>query len=224
LRNLLCLLIGLLGTLYGTTQELVKVQDLGLWTGLKLEKEVREDFTLHLAPEVRINESVSQLDQLFSELGAEYKINKNFQLQGDGRYIINYKPDRTYSQDLRYNFDIQYKGQFKERFAFKYRVRFQRRHKNFFHPVGGGSDAAFRHRVAVDFQMNDLHRLQLSGEMFREISLHENPHFEKFRLQFADDLSTSLGTFEWAVAMERELDTVAPLTYYILRLYYTIPL
>lgn len=222
--RILVLLIGLLGGLSGAAQELVKVQDLGLWTGVKLEKVFKEDFTVHLSPEFRFNESISELDQLFSELGAEYKVNRNFQFQGAGRYIINYKPDRTYSQDLRYNFDIQYKGQFKERFAFKYRLRFQRRHENYFHPIGGGSEAAFRHRAALDYTLNDRHRFQFSAELFREIELHENPHFEKYRLQLSDDFISPLGEIEWAVGFDREIDTSTPLTYYFLRLYYTIPL
>lgn len=67
-------------------QQYKVISDLGLWTERKITKFFLKDFSLGASQQFRLNEDFSEPDDLISEIGVGYKINKNFSLGANGRY------------------------------------------------------------------------------------------------------------------------------------------
>ncbi len=100
------------------------VSDAKLWTGLSISKKV-DDFEFSFSEEVRMDENVSHIDKVFSEIGAQYKITK-------GLYAaINYRFNRdndyeTVNYDIRHRIDLglTYKHKLNDfRFAFRTKIQ-----------------------------------------------------------------------------------------------------
>ncbi len=205
-------------------QELVKTQDLGLWIGAEITKELKKNYTFSLSQEIRFYESVSELDKSITQIALDYKINKKFKLSGGMRYAFNSKEDKTISQDFRYHGDLVYKIKFNKDFKLKYRLRFQTRYPNLFLKSRKGSDSDFRHRIALDYELNKKHELGFSAEVWREFELYEKPHFGKVRLLLSDEIDWYNQEITLFGGFEKDIDESTPLTYYIIGLAYKFEL
>ena len=91
-------------------QETKIVRDLGLWTGVAVEKTVKKKWTFSIKQEVRLKNDISELNKYFTQAGINYRINKNFSLEGDYRYIQDKNAEGRFETRGRYNFDFRYKG------------------------------------------------------------------------------------------------------------------
>ncbi len=100
------------------------VSDAKLWTGLSVTKKIN-DFEFSLNEEIRMDENISHIDKVFSEVGVQYKMIK-------GLYIaVNYRFGRdndyeTVNYNIRHRIDlgITYKYKLNDfRFAFRTKVQ-----------------------------------------------------------------------------------------------------
>jgi len=201
--------------LFSNSQGIIKTQDLGLWIGINGDYKFKNNYKLLFSQEVRFFESVSELEKSISEIGLAYKINKNFKLQGNLRYVFDKKKNKIFEKNLRYNIDLRYKWDINKRFDFKYRLRFQTRYNNFLLVNKNGTKSDFRHKITLDYKLNKKHELNLSGEIWREFEQYELPHFGKFRFVFSDEIDTKIGDFNLFFGLERDIDSKPNLNYYI---------
>ena len=201
-------------------QEIVKTQDLGLWLSGEFSKQFKEDYSFSASQEVRLYESITELDKSITQLSIDYKINKKFKISGGIRYAFNAKEDKTISQDFRYHGDFGYKLKFNKDFSMKYRLRFQTRYPNLFLPTRKGSDSDFRHRHSFDFDLNKKHELGFSAEIWREFELYEKPHFGKIRLLPSDEMEWNKQKINVFGGFEKDIDESTPMTYYIVGIAY----
>ncbi|MGB1018918.1 MAG: DUF2490 domain-containing protein, partial [Chitinophagales bacterium] len=61
-------------------QQLVKTFDSGIWTGLKIDYKLKNNFKLVFIQDLRLSDNFSKLNKVNTDLGVQYKINKNFKL------------------------------------------------------------------------------------------------------------------------------------------------
>jgi hypothetical protein len=108
--------------------------ELGLWTGVNLEKRLSRSFALHLNGQLRYSENVTVRRAMLGEVGLSYKLVKHLELTGyyrytarrkfdEDTYAYSYKPYHRFYADLSYDRKV---GPFK----LDYRLRYQNQFKD----------------------------------------------------------------------------------------------
>ncbi len=211
----------LFSTLSVSAQEIKKTQDAGLWIGVSAVHDFNERYEFTASQDLRLFESLTQLDKLITDFGLVYEIDKNFKLGGNLRYSLNKKNDGDFSHDFRYNLDLRFKSKLSKRVKFKYRLRFQSTYQNFFLKENDGLKSNFRNRIRLDYKLNKKHTFYISSELFREVIAFKKPNFNQLRMLIGDKFKTSIGKFDCSLAYERELGSENPLNFFFARVYYT---
>lgn len=85
------------------------VSDAKLWTAVSVKKKV-EKFTFFAGEEFRLDENFSHIDKVFTELGAEYEVFKDFEIGFAYRLSRdNDYSERSYDMKQRIDFSFGYK-------------------------------------------------------------------------------------------------------------------
>lgn len=214
------LLTGFSGFLSG--QETKVVQDIGLWTGVEVEKEFLKDWRVSLKQEFRFETNMSELDNYFTQGGLRYQVNRNFAFEAKYRYTRNKKKDDTFENKSRYSLDINYKGKI-DFISVYYRLRYQKgvESMNLFDPREP-YHKFIRHRVNIRY--NDFKKIEpyLSSEFFQLFEMYEYSKWIGYRLLGGIIYEPGdWGEFRLAYGFERELNSTYPYLGYVLRLNYT---
>ncbi|MGB0886367.1 MAG: DUF2490 domain-containing protein, partial [Chitinophagales bacterium] len=218
---LFCLLLGCAFQLQA--QQLVKTFDSGLWTGLKIDYKLKNNFKLVFMQDLRLSDNFSKLNKVNTDLGVQYKINKNFKLATNIRYSYNLRKLNLYSHDLRMNYDLGLKIKIVENLKLRYRLRFQHAYITEFNFSGygyNGIESNLRNKLQFDYSIED-HQIYLNAELFREMKPSRLAFFNQMRFILGSKWKNKLGEFNYALAYERELGKANPLNYVFLKLYYT---
>ena len=208
-----------------SAQDTKVVRDLGLWTGVEIEKEVKDDWTFSLKQELRLKTNMSEVNNYFSQAGVRYKINRNFALEAKYRFTRNRKQDLSYENRSRYSLDLRYRGRL-DFLRFDYRLRYQKEvdGMGLFDPEAP-YEKYVRNRISVRY--TDFKKIEpyLSGEFFQLFQRYETPRFHYMRLEAGTRIETGdLGEFKVAWGFNREFQAVQPATFFIVRVNYTFEL
>jgi hypothetical protein len=102
--------------------------DNGLWTSIQVEKEFSKRWSVSLEEELRLKENYSQVDRLFTELVASYKLIPGFKVSLGYRFSEKVDFEKYFANDLRFEHrwlgEIQYKYKYKL-FTFFYKTRIE---------------------------------------------------------------------------------------------------
>lgn len=224
MKKLLLNILFLIAWVNLSAQEIKKTRDLGLWMGASIEYKFKDDYLLTFSQDLRLFESLSEIDKYITDLGLEYKIDKNFKFGANLRYFLNKRNNKTISQDWRYNLDLKFRAKLRTKFRLKYRLRFQSNYQDAPAVIYRGVKSNLRNKIAINYAVNDNNLAYLSSELFREIVAYRKPYFNKMRLLIGDKLQTKLGEFDTSLGYERELNSDYPLNYFFARVYYTFKL
>lgn len=207
-------------------QESKVTSDLGLWTEIKLEKEFLKDFKFALSQHLRLHENITGFDNYIAEAGLLYTINKNFELGANGRYTRNKKYNGLLENNYRYDFDFRFEAKLSQRLKLFNRLRYQKEFygSGVFYEEINYYETAFRNKLKIRWNLNDIHRFYGAGEIFRITKKSREPYFNQFRFWLGDDLDSSLGKFDLAFGIEHQLNNENPYTYYIFKIQYEIEL
>lgn len=203
-------------------QETKVVRDLNLWTGVEIEKSLLDDFTISLKQEVRFKRDISELNNVFSQLGVSYNLNKNFSLSGKYRYILNRKSGGDLVNQSRYSLNLMYKGKL-DYISIYYRLRYQKEVESM-HLLKPNEpfEKYFRHRISVRYTDFDMIKPYISAEIFQLNTMVDFPMYNQLRLLGGVKISPKkIGSFNLSWGLERELNNILPYTYYITKLNYT---
>lgn len=203
-------------------QETKVVRDLGLWTGVEIEKSFMKDWMFSLKQEIRLKKDVSEINNYFTQAGIRYRINRNFSLEAKYRFTRNRKSDESYETRSRYSFDLRYKGKL-DFISVYYRLRYQKE-------VEGMNlldsrepyEKYLRNRLSIRY--NDFKKIEpyLSGEIFQLFELYQFPRYDYMRLLAGIRYKPGkIGEFNVAYGFNHELNTTLPATGYIIRVNYT---
>jgi hypothetical protein len=109
--------------------------DNGLWTSIQVEKEFSKRWSVSLEEEVRLKENYSQIDRLFTELEASYKLIRGLKVSLGYRFVEKVDFEKYYANDLRFEHrwlcEIQYKYRYRL-VTFLYKTRIESEMKNIY--------------------------------------------------------------------------------------------
>jgi hypothetical protein len=88
---------------------LAQINDAGLWLSVNIEKKINPAFSICFTEEMRMYENITEVGQVYSDLGLEYRFAKKFKVSGHYRFIQQKRLDDTYENRHRYYFDLSYK-------------------------------------------------------------------------------------------------------------------
>lgn len=203
-------------------QETKVVRDLKVWTGAAIEKSFGSDWKISLEEEVRLQKDASEIGEYFTEMGVEYRVDRNISLATAYRYSRNRKKNDTFENRSRFNVDLNYEGN-TYFFSVRARVRYQKE-------IEGMKllDLTIPYekylRSRIEFRYNRLGRVDpyVQGELFQLYEMFEYPVFDKYRLMAGVRLDAGrYGDINIRYGIIRELNSYMPYTYYLLKLKYT---
>ncbi|MDF1572698.1 MAG: DUF2490 domain-containing protein [Bacteroidales bacterium] len=216
------LLFMLLFSSQATGQETKVIRDLKVWTGAGIEKSFGKDWKISLEEEFRFQENATQVGEYFTELGVEYRVDRNISLEAGYRYARNRKKNDSFEVRSRYNIDLNYEGN-TYYFSLRARVRYTKEIEGLqmLNPIIP-YEKYFRTRLEVRY--NRLGRVEpyLIGEIFQLYEMFEYPEYDKFRLMGGVRLDAGKpGDINIEYGVIRELNIAIPFTYYLLKINYT---
>jgi len=156
--------------------------DLEMWNSLGVEKSLlNKKLKLGFNQEFRFDQSISHLNNHFSELQIEFNLLKALQLGYGYRYIYKNKDEEGYDKRQRFQFDLSY-NQKTSRLKMSYRIRYQERRlipEQFSDQAV--SKMRFRVKSSYNLKNNKINPF-LAGELFYLPERNENSGFEKLRI------------------------------------------
>ena len=202
-------------------QETKVVKDFELWSGVEIEKSIKKDWNIHFKEEIRLQKDASQINTIFSQLGIDYRINKNFSLEGRYRYIKNQNKLGIYEDHSRYSLGIDYKGALRN-FSIKYRLRYQKKVESLkLLDNNELFEKNVRNRITVEYKRFKNIKPFISAELFQLHQLYETPKFDFIRYQAGLSYDVGpIGKFKVSYGIERELEDALPFTNFILSINY----
>jgi len=223
IRPRLFLLFSLLSIGFSAAaQEYKVVQDLHLWSGIKLEKRLDGNWSLFVAEEIRLKHNISEINKHFTETGLRYRINKNFALEGQYRITRDKKKNGIYETLTRYAFDLRYKGKL-DFITIYYRLRYQKEVEEW---NLLDSDIPYekylRNRISVRY--NQFHKIKpyLSAEIFQLFEPDQIARYENIRIFGGVKYNHfRAGEINLAFGFNHEINVIQPAMIYLLKLNYT---
>ncbi len=221
-KLLVCSLVLLFGSVNLLNAQQVYIsKDLGAWTGLSIEKSFANDLSLKFEEEVRMYHNMTEFDQLNSTLELEYDINKSFDIGTEFRYSFDQTRDKDKRSNLRYAAYIQYKIEPLADFEITYRLKYQQEYENFqFPPTNKTIETDWRHRLKLQYEKVENHKIYLSAEYFKRHDLFREPFNHKYRLLLGDEFHFGPGDLDIALGYEQELDHSLPISLAFVKLNY----
>lgn len=209
-------------TIPAAGQEVKVVQDMRLWTGLKIEKSLGDNLTLFIVEEVRFRHNISEIASYFTEAGLRYRINKNFALEGQYRVTKDRQKDHSYRWLSRYSLDLRYKGRVKF-LSVRYRLRYQKEIEDW--NIFDQSllyEKYLRHRLMIRYENLRMLKPYISGELFQLFEPGAIADLEYFRLILGTRFSLGeIGELNLGMGLNREITDIQPAMIYMIKVNYT---
>jgi hypothetical protein len=208
MRNLCCKVIFPLFMVLLSTQVFAQWNDAQLWTSVNLEKKIIKGFTVSLSEEVRFSENITEVGIFFTDIGLNYKINKNWRISGNYRFTNKIQLDNSYSKRHRYYFDLSYRKKFYQ-FTLLARTRFQSQYADVNSSETGHLPEYYsRNKLTLKYSITKNISPYLSAEAFIPLN---NPNVKGI-----DNMRYSLGA-EWEFVKNSTLDV-----YYMIQQEYQV--
>jgi hypothetical protein len=201
-------------------------KDLETWSSIQLNYKMNKKWKFGLQQQLRLKNNSSETDQYFTQLTADYKLNKDFTLGGGMRYIKS--NDNTgniqgYEDHFRYHFDLAYKHKI-DQFSLKYRVRFQNKNElGISESDGDYAKKTLRFKTSIGYDIKKWKfDPKFAAEIFHRTEEGEDSQFSKYRLTLGTDYSLKkYGKIGLYYRIEKELNESLPKTTSIIGLKYS---
>ncbi len=196
-----------------------QVNDAGLWTSVSVEKKLSSRITAGLSQEFRFNENISELGTFFTELGAEYKINKYLDISAGYRFINKRRLDDSYSKRHRYLVNVTARRKFNN-LSVAFRTRFQSQYSDVYSSDEGSiPDNYVRTKLTLKYDLNRKYNPVISGESFFHVNRPDGLLMDGYRLSAGIEYDFSKkSSVEIAYLLDREIQVNKPWTNYIIAL------
>lgn len=147
--------------------------DLGLWTGIGVEKKISKSFSVNLNTQVRFTDNVSILRAYLAEAGVTYKLTKHWDVSVYYRYIgrrkkndeetgYYYRPYHRFYADAAYDHKVW-------KLKFAYRLRYQNQFKDD-NETGLEADGSYlRNKFELSIPNKSRFTPYVSTDLFYEI-------------------------------------------------------
>lgn len=148
--------------------------DIGLWSGVGVEKKINKAFSVNLNAQTRFTDNVSIMRVFLGEVGVSYKLNKHWEVSGYYRYIgrrkktddktgYYYRPYHRFYADLAYDHKLW-------KLKFDYRLRYQNQFKDDTSTDGLEPDKSYlRNKFGLSFSNKSRFTPYVSTDIFYQL-------------------------------------------------------
>ena len=112
--------------------------------------------------------------------------------------------------------DLIFKVKLFKNFKLRCKTRYQQQFNDFFSFSGSGyeaTEANFRNKIQIDYAI-EKHQIYFNAELFRAIKPSRAPYFNQLRIILGSKWKNKLGELNYALAYERELNSLKALNYF----------
>lgn len=201
--------------------------DLASWSGFELTYKLNDNWKFSMEEQLRLKENLGVIDAFFSQVSAEFNINKKIEFGAGLRFIRsndNKGNIQGYESHLRFQFDTALKSNLKQ-FAFKQRLRYQ--HKT---EVGSNKpentqpNQHLRLKSGIEYKIkNWKFDPKIAGEIFYQLGAGKVNEIDKMRISIGTSFKVKkVGGFTLNYLFERELNSSDAFRNHILDLKYTL--
>jgi hypothetical protein len=159
-----------------------QVSDAGLWMSVNIEKKLNPVISLCFTEEVRMYENITEVGEVYSDIGLDYRFAKRFKVSANYRFIRQKRLDDTYKTRHRYYFDFSYKEKLKP-VSLIARVRYMSQDNDLFLP-GEGSVPKDHIAPKLTIKYNPGNRIEpyASAEFFFRVNDPAGKSFDQSRI------------------------------------------
>lgn len=185
-----CLLVLLISNI-GYGQSALDYPDAGSWNTLNINFDLSKKLSLGLTQEFRLKENYSRLNLFYTELGMEYKLNKNVKTSLKYRLTEKNTDYNNISLRHRISWDANFKTKYRK-FSFSYRHRLQVEYRNAFSSLTGLVPEYYsRSKFGAEYQLNKRFSPYFTTELRYQIqddrNIESEHQFHRIRYQFGFD-------------------------------------
>ena len=208
--------------IYGQTGS----SDLASWNSIEIKYKLDKKWAFGLEGQLRLKEDISVIDEYFTQFNTEYKVGKNFKLEGAVRYIRendNQGNVQGYENHFRFNIDASYKHEIQD-FELGYRLRYQNKNElGVSESEGDYPNQNIRFKTAIKYDIKNWNfDPKFSAEIFNRFQEGRENGFNKYRLTLGTDYKiNNAGKIKVFYRIEKELNVDLPDTTNIIGLKYT---
>ncbi|MCA6363180.1 MAG: DUF2490 domain-containing protein [Bacteroidetes bacterium] len=203
--------------------------DLRSWNTFSINYDLTKKLTLNFDQELRLQDNLTRINQLYTNIGATYKLNKYVRVAGVYRFIARYKEDNTFGLRNRFYGDLIVKLR-PGRFTYVYRARLQYewRGAGYGKEYGRVPEIYWRNLFKASYKVNDIVSPYLATEIRFQLQNPRIPYhngFDRSRFTGGVDLQvTKNSTFGVYYLLQKEWNVIDPETLHVIGLEYSISL
>ena len=206
--------------MYGTVT--AQTYDAGLWTSVAIEKKLSKQFTIGIAEEVRLNENITQVGTIQTDLGFDFKPVKNLSFGFYYRFSQKRQEDGFYTPRHRGYVNAAFKHS-ANKFTLGLRERFQRQYTGINRSeTGNVPDDYLRNKLTLQYEAAEKIAPYVSGETFHPLNT-DKPFLDNVRVaagvEYAFDKRSALDVY---YMVNRELNAKDPVTDYVVGVGYKL--
>ncbi|HKL39457.1 MAG TPA: DUF2490 domain-containing protein [Cryomorphaceae bacterium] len=202
-----------------------EVRDFGLWGTISYGGDINDDIDFSIEQEVRMEQNATTPGVIFTSLGLDYRLNREFQVGLNYRFILNDRDLDIYGHRHRVMLDLQYRKLVRQ-WTFGYRSRSQSeiRTRNYANEYGFSPTLDLRNTFKTVYQLNRRFELYASFDLRVLWSDPRTPDFrgiDRFRYRLGTDVliarEQSIGIF---LQHQREINISNPEVEFMIGLEY----
>lgn len=214
-------------TIMAATPACAQHSDLRSWNTFSFNYGLNKKLTFNFDQELRLQDNLTRINQLYTNIGATYKINKYVRIAGVYRFIARYKEDNSWGIRNRFYGDVIVKLR-PGRFSYVYRARLQYewRGAGYGKEYGRVPEIYWRNLFKASYKVNDIVSPYLATEIRFQLQNPRIPYhngFDRSRFTGGLDLQVSKSsTFGVYYLLQKEWNIIDPETLNVIGLEYTI--
>lgn len=161
---------------------LSQVNDAQLWLSVNLEKKLTTDLTVDFTEEVRMDENMTEVGTIYSNLGVSYRPWKRFKVGAFYRFTLKRRLDDTYERLNGWYVEGSYREKIKP-LALALRLRYQSRYaESFTSEKAEIPKNYFRTKLTVKYDLQKKFEPYIYAETFFRTGVPASVSFDQFRL------------------------------------------
>ena len=164
-----------------------QVNDFQIRTGVTLKKDFTKKINLQLDEQIRLYENVSRIKQFYTEVSAEYQLNKHIDFAANYRFIQK-QENTVFGTIHRLCFDVALKQKI-SKFTISLRSRYKKEfyHAWFYYENPLDPTQYLRNKLTIETKLIKKLNIYLSPEFYYQLDNSEGNIFDKARYEAGID-------------------------------------
>jgi hypothetical protein len=194
-----------------------QVNDAGLWMSINLEKKLSQKWAVQFSEEVRMYENITEVGAFFSEISAEYRLNKTFAFSAGYRFTNRRNLDDSYGKRHRALFNVSIREKF-GRIRTSLRIRYQKQYADVHSSETGKiPDNYLRTKLVLKADLDKRIVPFVNGELFFHFNSPDGMLCDNYRVAAGIEYEfRKQSTLELSYLINREIQVSDPWTLYVI--------